>query len=75
MFHFKSEIKIISESQNKIFLIFKYFTNWGAHREMNESRLFPEDVPPDLVRAHFILLYLKRLSGTLYRLFSLNSRV
>ena len=48
MLYFKSEIKKI-KIKNKEFLIFKYFTNWGAHREMNESRLFPEDVPPDLV--------------------------
>jgi len=25
-----------------------YFTNWGAHRSMKESRVYPEDIPPDL---------------------------
>lgn len=25
-----------------------YFTNWGAHRSIKESRLYPEDIPPDL---------------------------
>jgi GH18 family chitinase len=25
-----------------------YFTNWGAHRSIKESRLYPEDIPVDL---------------------------
>ncbi|CAF0784700.1 unnamed protein product [Brachionus calyciflorus] len=25
-----------------------YYTNWGSHREIKESRLYPEDIPADL---------------------------
>jgi GH18 family chitinase len=25
-----------------------YFTNWGAHRSIKESRVYPEDIPADL---------------------------
>ncbi|CAF4275001.1 unnamed protein product, partial [Rotaria sordida] len=35
---------ILSAKYNRIC----YFTNWGAHRSLKESRLYPEDIPPDL---------------------------
>jgi chitinase len=25
-----------------------YFTNWGAHRSIKDSRVYPEDIPADL---------------------------
>jgi GH18 family chitinase len=29
-------------------ILFSKFTNWGSHRALSESRLYPEDIPADL---------------------------
>jgi GH18 family chitinase len=32
----------------KILSFLSKFTNWGSHRALSESRLYPEDIPADL---------------------------
>lgn len=39
-----------------------YFTNWGAHRGIKESRMYPEDIPPELCT--HILYAFGKISGT-----------
>ena len=51
-----------ADSSRRKFNTVCYFTNWGAHRAIKESRLYPENIPPALCT--HILYAFGSISGT-----------